>query len=34
MKQKRILVKEQSYLVVFESVEGYCDYCVFIGTFD
>lgn len=34
MKQKRILGKEQSYLVVFESVEGHYDYRVFTGTFD
>ena len=34
MKQKRIPSKEQTYLVIFESVEGYYDYRVFTGTLE
>lgn len=34
MKQKRISFKEHTYLVIFESVEGYYDYRVLTGTLD
>lgn len=34
MKQKRISRKEQTYLVVFESIEGYYDHRVIVGTFE